>query len=79
MVGQNPEVGDIQLLREIYLSPDPIVTAKEIAERTDYTRQAIRYRFNKLIEKGYLEKREVGSRAVVYWLSDEGEQQIIEG
>lgn len=78
MVGPTPDVEDLQLLRAVYLSPDPVVTAKEIAEKTEYTRQNIRYRFKKLVEDGYLRRREVGSRAVVYWLTKEGERAVVE-
>ena len=78
MPGPKPEVDDIELLREVYLSPDPVVTAKEIAERTDYTRQAIRYRFQQFIENDLMNRREVGSKAVVYWLTEEGKRKVVE-
>ena len=77
MAGQTPKISNTQLLREVYLSPDPIVTATEIAERLDYSRQAINYRFTRLAEEGLLHRREVGARATVYWLSDAGERQIL--
>lgn len=78
MVGPNPEVGDIELLQEVALAPDPIVTANEVAERTGYTRQNVKYRFDKLVQCNFLARREVGSRAVVYWLTDEGRDYLVE-
>lgn len=77
MVGQTPEVSDTKLLQTVYLSPDPIVTAGEIADRTGYTRQAVNYRFSRLEEEGLLQSRAVGARATVYWLTDAGERRIL--
>jgi len=72
MVGAAPEIGDVDLLREVYLSPDPIVTAPEMAERTGYVRQNIHYRFSRFVERGWLKSRDVGSHATVFWITDEG-------
>lgn len=85
MSGHQPRVDDIDLLREVYLSPDPIVTAKEIAQKLDdnnlspATRQGVRERFIEYIDNGWMERREVGSKAVVYWLTDEGKRKVVEG
>lgn len=79
MVGATPEISDTALLREVRLSPDPIVTATEIADRTGYSRQAINYRFQNLVADGYLDKREVGARATVYWLTDAGGRAMLDG
>jgi len=72
MAGKNRQVSNEELLRAIALSPDPIVTAPEIAERVDLTRQGVNNRLPELVEIGYLKKREVGAKAIVYWLTDEG-------
>jgi len=77
MAGATPEISDIELLREVYLSPDPIVTTTELAERTGYSRQAVNYRFQNFIEDGLLQSRDVGSRATVYWLTDAGQRQLL--
>jgi len=77
MVGATPEISDTELLREVYLSPDPIVTTSELADRTGYSRQAVNYRFQNLIEEGLLTSRDVGSRATVYWLTDAGERRLV--
>jgi len=74
--GRDERVSDIEILREVALSPDPIVTAKEMADRVDYTRQGINNRLNGLIDDGFLERREVGSKAVVYWITDRGQEQV---
>lgn len=76
MAGRKPTVDDAEILREVALAPDPIVTAPELAERLEMTRQGVNHRLDQLVEKGYLEEREVGSRAVVYWLTDEGRETV---
>lgn len=75
MAGRKPTVSDEQILREVALSPDPIVTAPELAERVDMTRQGVNHRLDQLVEEEYLESRDVGSRAVVYWLTDKGRER----
>jgi len=77
MAGATPKVSDTELLREVYLSPDPIVTATEIADALDYSRQAVAYRFKNFVADGLMHRREVGARATVYWLTDAGEKQLL--
>lgn len=67
---------DREILETVALAPDPVVTPKEMAERTDYTRQGINNRLSELVEDGFLERRQVGSRAVVFWLTPEGRKYI---
>lgn len=73
--GRDERVSDIEILREVALSPDPIVTANEMAERMDYTRQGINNRLNNLVDDGLLDRRDVGSKAVVYWITDKGQKR----
>lgn len=73
-MARGARTGDDEILREIALAPDPFVTASELSERLSYTRQGINNRLNELVEKGLLKRREVGARAVVYWLTDEGKE-----
>lgn len=74
--GRKPTVGDDEILRMVALSPDPIVTAPELAEKLDMTRQGVNYRLSDLVERGFLESRSVGSHAVVYWLTEQGRKRI---
>jgi DNA-binding MarR family transcriptional regulator len=78
VTGRKPETSDKEILKEVALSPDPIVTAPELAERMDYTRQGVNNRLNDLAEKGYLERRDVGSRATVYWITEKGRELLAE-
>lgn len=73
---RTPRVEDTEILREIRLHPDPVITAQELSERVDYTADGVRRRLYTLEEKGLVTRREVGANAVVWWLTDEGRQAI---
>ena len=59
----------IELFRD---TEEPVLTATEIAETFHISQQAAYDRLKRLEESGTLNKKEVGSRAVVWWL--EGSQ-----
>jgi len=73
---RTPRIGDVEILREIRLHPDPVITAKDLSERVDYTPDGIRRRLYSLEEKGLVKRRKVGANAVVWWLTDEGREAI---
>lgn len=52
-------------------SDDPFLTAPEIAEHFGVTRQAITYRLKRMREKGLVNRKDAGSNAVAWWVSDE--------
>lgn len=76
--GRKPVVSDDEILRSIALHPDPVVTASEVADAVDMTSQGINKRLTQLSESGLIVRKTVGSRAVIYWLSDAGRKQITE-
>jgi len=47
--------------------PDPAVTASEIGDVRGVSKQAAYNALEKLVEKGVIEKKKVGSRSVIYW------------
>lgn len=63
-------VSDEELLRQFDATDDPVLSSVEIAERVDLTQSAVSYRLNEFAERGVVEKKKVGARAVVWWLSD---------
>jgi len=75
-MGRSKRVSDAKILRAIALSPDPVVTARELAEELDYTRDGIRKRLLKLEDDGKVAGRDVGARSVVWWLTPEGRQSF---
>ncbi|MDQ2055961.1 MarR family transcriptional regulator [Halobellus sp. H-GB7] len=63
---------DVKYIREMILSPDPVVTAVELAEEVGVSQQAAHSKLEDLEERGLVESKAVGSRAVVWWLTVEG-------
>lgn len=76
MAGRKPTVSDEQVLREIALMADPVVTAPELADRLDITRQGANYRLGQLEEDGYVKSKKVGAHAIVYWLTEKGREVV---
>jgi predicted transcriptional regulator len=76
--GRDREVSDDAILRAIALHPDPVVTASEVAEEVGITPQGVNKRLKQLVEKERLTRKEVGSRAVIYWLTDEQKKAAFE-
>ena len=69
LVMEAPEVTSTQreYVRALVEHPDPAVTASEIGEVRNVTKQAAYNALEKLVEKGVIEKKKVGSRSVIYW------------
>jgi len=76
MTGPPQRVSDEEILRQVALSPDPIVTAGEITNYVDMTQAAVNKRLQQLVDNGHLESRKVGAAARVYWITDDGRKQI---
>jgi len=72
MAGRKRKISNIEILRAIKVGADPIATAPELEQRLGISRQGLNPRLKELVKKGYVERREVGSRAVVYWLTRDG-------
>lgn len=75
-MGAPQEVSDDELLAAVRTHKDPAVTASDIAERVGLTSQAVNKRLPRLVEQGYLRKKEVGAAAVVYWLTQAGRERV---
>lgn len=54
----------LEVLRE---SDDPVLTAKEVGEKLGCTSEAARRRLHELEERGDVESKKVGARAVVWY------------
>lgn len=57
----------LEVLRE---DNDPVLTAKEVGERLGCTSEAARRQLHDLHENGKIESKQVGARAVVWWISN---------
>ena len=76
MPGPSPKVSDTEFMREMVLTETPVVTASEMADKLGMSRQNANYRLKSLEKQGYVGRKEVGSRAVVYWVTDEGKEVL---
>jgi len=74
--GRGRDVSDDEILRAIRLHVDPVVTAPEVAEAVDITPQGINKRLRQLAEEELIVRKEVGARAVIYWLSESGKERV---
>jgi len=63
---------DRKYLRQAILYPDPVFTAVELAEEVGVTQQASHSKLSNLEDRGLVRSKEVGSRARVWWVTDEG-------
>jgi len=68
--GPDPMLSDDELLQIIRESPDPFVSATEVAESADMARQTAYKHLQRLHESGVIEKKQVGGSAVIWWLAD---------
>jgi predicted ArsR family transcriptional regulator len=57
-----------QLFRD---TEEPVLTAKDVADVFKVSRQAAKYRLDKLHERAEVGRMEVGSAAVVWWLDED--------
>jgi predicted transcriptional regulator len=73
--GRKKTVADVEILRHISLYPDPAITASELAERVDMSKQGVNKRLRELADDGYIVRKKVGAHAVVYWLDDAGRER----
>lgn len=66
---------DDEILNTFEKSPEPVLTAAEIAEEVGMTRQGANYRLQKLLSEGIVNRKRAGSNAVVWWLASPGSER----
>jgi|APHM01.1.fsa_nt_gi HTH domain. len=72
------KLSDDEIISQFEEAPEPVLTAAEIADAVDMTRQTANRRLKQLREVGEVEKKRVGSRAVVWWLAKEADAHSLE-
>lgn len=75
MAGRPPDVSDEEILLSVLRTFGP-ATASDVAERSGLKQSGSNKRLQDLVDRGYLHEKKVGARAKVYWLSDEGREQL---
>lgn len=61
------KVSEQDILKAFDAADAPVLTASDLAEALPLTRQGANYRLNQMHEKGLVEKKTTGARAVVWW------------
>jgi DNA-binding transcriptional ArsR family regulator len=65
-----PSVSENEVLCALRDHPDPVVTVPELAERVDVSGETVRRHLSTLHDRGVVERKTVGARAVVWWIPD---------
>lgn len=60
-----------RVLEAVAAHPDPVVSAREVGGRLDCSTDAARKKLAQLHERGVVDRKKVGGRAVVWWLTEE--------
>lgn len=76
VMGRPARLEDEELIEAIQASPDPFVTATELADYIEYSRDGARRRLVSLEEQDYVKSRKVGANARVWWLTTKGQEQL---
>jgi predicted transcriptional regulator len=61
------ELSEQGILKLFDRADAPFLTAPEIAEKFDVTRQAVNYRLRQMKEKGLVSHKKTGARSVGWW------------
>jgi len=69
---------DKRYLRAAITQPDPVFTAVELADEVGVTQQAAHSKLGNLEDRDLVRSKEVGSRARVWWVTDEGKRAYAE-
>ena len=62
-----------RVVSAIHTVDGPVVTTRDVADRLDCTTEAARQKLVQLTEQGRVDRRKVGGRAVVWWLTESGD------
>lgn len=70
--GRKRRVSDEEIRQVFRAANDPVLTSQEVADELPISRSGVNPRLRELADEGQLSRKEVGGRAVVWWLSEEG-------
>lgn len=75
-MGRAKKMSDREILSVIVSRPDPVVTASELTDHTEYKIDGIRERLEELEDGGYVRSRDVGARSKIWWITTAGRDLI---
>lgn len=71
MSAQDHRTKSDEELREVFnQTDDPVLTAVEVGERLGISQQAAHARLSRACDRGEVNRKKTGARAVVWWLAD---------
>jgi DNA-binding Lrp family transcriptional regulator len=73
--GRKPRVSDEEILRVFRKADAPVLTASEVADELPISHSAVNPRLRDLADSGRLSRKNVGSRAVVWWVDNANESE----
>ncbi len=65
--GPKPRVSDEEILQTFCRSPDPALTASEVAAELPIKRRGVYDRLVQLEEKNLIKSKKVGGRTTIWW------------
>lgn len=71
--GRKRRVSDDAILQVFVDADAPVLTAREVADQLPISRSGVHPRLRDLAESGRLSRKEVGGRAVVWWIEGDTE------
>lgn len=67
------QTGPGRVLQALRAHPDPVATATELAAALDVSGETARRYLSELHENGEVERKQVGAKAIVWWLPEDTE------
>lgn len=69
--GRKPRVDDDEILDLFRMSPEPVLSTREVADELPIKRRGTLNRLQSLADAGVLGSKEVGGRNRVWWITDD--------
>ena len=71
--GPIPNTSDEEIIDAVRNGDTPVLTTRGVADALPISRRAVSNRLNRLHDEGSIEKMDVGPKAKVWWVEDDGE------
>ena len=75
-MGRPPRLSNADVLRIVALHHEPVVSSADVCDKMDMTQRGANKRLQRLVDDGLLAQKEVGSSAMVFWLTDDGKKEL---
>jgi len=80
--GRKKELSEIEALVGAKMlingDTDPVISSSELADWAGVSTDTARSRLNDLHDKGHANKKQIGARALVFWITPEGYERLNE-